>query len=133
MGTDGVQLEVVDRGDRLRRERLTRELHEHLEAEGELTAAGLRVTTAPPLPAPPGSKGTLDNVIMLLVAGAPYAQPAADALTAAIEGWCKRDRRVAVRIRDGDRSVEIVGDPTDQQRQLVSQFWSDRADDGSRR
>jgi hypothetical protein len=47
----------------------------------------------------------------------------ADVLTAALEKWCSRDRRVSVRLREGDRTVEIVGNPTKQQKELLEEFW----------
>jgi hypothetical protein len=131
MGASGVQLEVSAGGDPLREERLTRDLHEALIADEALAAAGVSVTPAPPPPPPPGSKGTVETVVTLLLAGAPYAQPAADLLTSAIKEWCSRDRRVAVRLCEGDRSVDITGDPTPEQEALIKEFWQQPDDKSS--
>jgi Effector Associated Constant Component 1 len=117
-----LQLELRSGGDRLRLERLTRELLDHLNGDPDVTHAGLTVTPSPPAPPNAGSKGVVDTAVVLLVAGAPYAQPAADALSTAIQSWCQRDPRHVVRITDGDRSVEVVGNPTRAQRDLIEQF-----------
>jgi hypothetical protein len=130
MGLPALQLEVLAGGDPLRQERLIHDLHEHLVADESLAAAGVTIAPAPPLPARRSKKGTVETVVALLVAGAPYAQPVADVLTAALEKWCSRDRRVSVRLRDGDRTVEIVGNPTKQQKELLEEFWQ-RSDGGS--
>ena len=131
MGASGVQLEVSAGGDPLREERLTRDLHKALIADEALAAAGVSVTPAPPPPPRPGSKGTVETLVTLLLAGAPYAQPTADILTSAIEKWCARDRRVTVRLRDGDRSVDVVGDPTPEQEALIKKFWQQSDDSNS--
>jgi hypothetical protein len=81
------------------------------------------VTTAGRQVAATGGKGTVTDAIAVLVAGTPYARPAADALTGAVQSWCARDRRTSVTVRDGDRSVEIVGSPTRRQTELLEQFW----------
>jgi hypothetical protein len=74
----------------------------------------------------------MTDTVTVLVAGAPYARPAADALIAAIQSWCARDRRTSVTVRDGERSVQIVGSPTRRQAELLEQFWRDEhaIDDG---
>jgi hypothetical protein len=66
---------------------------------------------APPPPARPGTKGTLETIAMLLVAGAPYAQPVADVLTAAY-GFLSQivDSRV-IRATGGNTNLGIK-DPT---------------------
>jgi hypothetical protein len=130
MGGSELLLEVSAGGDPLRKERLTRDLQNVLQSDQALAAAGVSVIVAPPPPAPPGAKGTFEAVLTLLAAGAPYAQPAADVLTSAIEKWCSRDRRVTVRLRDGDRSVDVVGDPTPEQEALIKEFWQ-QSDDSS--
>jgi hypothetical protein len=130
MGLSALQLEVLAGGDPLRQERLIRNLQEHLMADERLSATGVTIVPAPPPPARPGTKGTVETIAMLLVAGAPYAQPVADVLTAALEKWCSRDRRVTVRVREGDRAVEVVGNPTKQQKELLEEFWQ-RSDEDS--
>jgi hypothetical protein len=117
-----LQIELCSGGDRLRVERLTRELLDHLNGDLDVIDAGLTITPAPPTPPDAGSKGVVDTAVVLLVAGAPYAQPAADALSTAIQSWCKRDPRHVVRITDGERSVEVVGNPTRAQRDLIEKF-----------
>ena len=131
MGNAMVRLEVLARGDPLRQERLTCELYNVLATDNALAGTDIKVSSAPPAAALPGSKGTVETIIALLVAGVPYAQPAADVLTSAIERWCSRDERVVVRIKDGDRTAEIVGNPTDEQREMLDEFWRGRGGDGA--
>ena len=116
-----LRVQVLAGSDPLRIERLTDDLLSTLAAS-DITRAGLTISPVGRT-TEPGSKGNLEAVVALLVAGAPYAQPAAEVLTAAIQGWCARDRRVTVLITEGDRRVEIVGDPTPAQRELVDDFW----------
>jgi hypothetical protein len=130
MGASELLLEVSAGGDPLREERLTRDLHNVLQSDQALVAAGVSVVVAPAPPAPPGVKGSFEAVLTLMAAGAPYAQPAADVLRSAIEKWCSRDRRVTVRLRDGERSVDVVGDPTPEQEALIKEFWR-QSDDSS--
>jgi len=131
VGDAMVRLEVLAGGDPLRQERLTRELYNALATDTVLAGTDIKVSSAPPAAVLPGSKGTVETVIALLVAGAPYAQPAADVLTSAIERWYSRDERVVVRIKDGDRTAEIVGNPTDEQREMLDKFWRGRGGDGA--
>jgi|SRR4051812_26957716 hypothetical protein len=130
MGAPKLLLEVLAGGDPLREERLTRDLQDVLQSDQALAAARVSIVAAPPPPAHPDAKGTFEAVLTLLAAGAPYAQPAADILTSAIERWCSRDRRVTVRLRDGDRSVDVVGEPTPEQEALIKEFWQ-QSDDSS--
>lgn len=116
-----LRVQVLAGSDPLRIERLTDDLLNALVGS-DITRAGITISPVGRTTGP-GGKGTLETVVALLVAGAPYAQPAAEVLTAAIQGWCARDRRVRVLISEGDRQVEIVGDPTPAQRELVDDFW----------
>lgn len=121
-----MHVEVLAGSDPVRIERLTHNLLDTLSTS-DVSRAGVTISPVTRA-AGPGSKGTLEAVIALLVAGAPYAQPAAEVLTAAIQGWCARDRRARVLVSDGDRRVEIVGNPTPAQQEIVDEFWRQGAD-----
>ncbi|MDN5916648.1 MAG: hypothetical protein L0I76_16350 [Pseudonocardia sp.] len=120
-----LRLGVQAGADPRRVERLTRELHDALTADDDVRAAGITVSPAPPPEAEPGAKGTIETAAALIVLGRYFARPAADALIAAIQSWCARDRRVTVTLTDGDRSIDIVGSPTGAQKDMVEGFWRD--------
>jgi hypothetical protein len=116
-----LRVQVLAGSDPLRIEQLTHDLLGTL-SNSDVARTGVTISPVTRV-AGPGSKGNLEAIVALLVAGAPYAQPAADVLIAAIQGWCARDRRVRVLVSDGDRRAEIVGDPTPTQREIVDDFW----------
>lgn len=117
-----LHVEILSGRDPLRREQLTRALHTALSGDHRLRDVRIEPLSAGP--PSEGAKGSIEAAVALLIAGAPYARPTADALIGAIQSWCDRDRRTTVRITDGDRSVDVVGDPTPEQRALVEQFFS---------
>jgi hypothetical protein len=125
-----LQLEVAAGADPLVRERLTNDLCRTLLADPGIDAAGL-VITSPQPSSSPGAKGPVTDVVAVLVAGTVYARPVADVLIAAVQSWCARDRRISVKIRDGDRRAEFVGSPTRRETELIERFFSDRGDNDS--
>ena len=113
-----LRLEVSGAGDVLRQERLTRDLRDELAALGGIDVA----FGAPNGPSGEGRKGTLEAAVALIAAVATLGRPTAQVLVTAIQEWCVRDSRRVVRLKDGDRSLEITGDPTEAQQHAIEEF-----------
>lgn len=113
-----LQLEVVAGSDVLRHERLTRDLCDDLS-----TLSGVNVSfEAAAAPSGEGRKGTMATVLTLIATITTMGRPAAQVLIAAIQEWCARDGRRIVRIKDGDRTLEIIGNPTGAQQSAIEEF-----------
>jgi hypothetical protein len=113
-----LRLEVGAGDDVLRQERLTRELRDAL-----VTLAGIDVAFgAPAGPSGEGRKGTVETVLTLIATITALGRPAAQVLITAIQEWCVRDSRRVVRLKDGDRSLEITGNPTGAQQRAIDEF-----------
>lgn len=114
---------MLDAGDDpLRNERLVADLEQVLGGIPELRSADVMVRRASE-PATgvqrQGAKGVAEIGAMLLLLGPVYAGPVAEVLCTAIRGWAERDRRVVIRARNGDREVEITGNPRRRHEALV--------------
>lgn len=117
------RFEVRSGEDPLRQERLTRALSTELNA-----VDGVEVQFITPTDVRSGSKGTVETAALLLAATAPLARPTAEAVKAVLTGWLARDRRTVVRATVGDRTLEIIGDPSPtQQEALDSLLFSGQA------
>lgn len=113
-----VRLEVSAGGDVLRQERLTRDLRDELTAlEGIDIAFG-----APDDPGGEDHKGTLETAVALIVTITTLRGPITQLLVTAIREWCARDGRRVVHLTDGDRSLEVVGNPTEAQQHVIGEF-----------
>ncbi len=113
-----LQLEVGAGDDVLRQERLTRDLRDEL-----VTQAGIDVAFGTPAdPSGEGRKGTVETVLTLIATITALGRPAAQVLVTAIQEWCVRDSRRVVHLKDGDRSLEITGDPTEAQQRAIEEF-----------
>ncbi len=113
-----LQIEVGAGDDVLRQERLTRELRDKLAAlDGIDVAFGASAG-----PSGEGRKGTVETVLTLIATITALGRPAAQVLVTAIQEWCVRDSRRVVHLKDGDRSLEIKGDPTDAQQRAIEEF-----------
>lgn len=111
-------LEVSAGGDVLRQERLTRDLRDELTAlDGIDVAFGV-----PDGSSGEGRKGTLETTVALIATIATLRGPTAQVLVTAIREWCARDSRRVVRLTDGDRSLEVTGDPTEAQQHVIEEF-----------
>jgi hypothetical protein len=119
-----LRLEVVAGADPLRLERLTEDLRTTISNDKTLRSAGV-VAQRPMGSSHAGSKGSAQDVATILLETAPFALPVLSALADVIGRWCARDRRSTVRISHGDRSMEITGDPTPEQRAAIERFLSD--------
>ncbi|MEU6698840.1 hypothetical protein [Pseudonocardia sp. NPDC046786] len=117
--------------DPLRTRRFTRELHGVLAGDEQLRGQGVtaELYTASP-DREPGSKGTVENIVLLATAAA-TARPAFDALVTALQAWLQRpDRRATITMTHGDWSVTLAGEPTEQQLRAIREFRPDpNADD----
>lgn len=111
-------MEVGAGDDVLRQERLTRDLRDELATlDGIDFAFG---TSA--VPSGGGRKGTVETVLMLIATIAALGRPAAQVLVTAIQEWCVRDSRRIVHLKDGNRSLEITGNPTEAQQRAIEEF-----------
>jgi len=113
------QFEVRSGDDPLRQERLTRALSTELN-----TVDGVEVQFIAPSDVGSGSKGTVETAALLLAAAAPLARPTVDAVKAVLTEWLARDRRTIVRATVGDRTLEIIGDPSPTQQQALDSLLS---------
>jgi hypothetical protein len=99
MGEATMRLEIRSGGDRLRVERLTRELLDHLRSDRAVIDAGFTITAAPPAPPAAGSTGVLDTVVVLLTrcpvrtAGRRRAERSRPALVSPRSTSCRPDQR----------------------------------------
>ncbi len=111
-------LEVGAGNDVLRHERLTRNLRDELAVlDGVDVALG-----AAAAPSGEGRKGTVETALTLIATITVLGRPAAQVLVTAIQAWCIRDSRRVVHVKDGDRSLEITGDPTEAQQRAIKEF-----------
>ena len=86
----------------------------------ELSQLDANVTLAPATTAEAGAKGTLQAVTTVLVALA-GSQPLTQ-LSMALRDFVNRDRTRKLVVKDGDRSIEITGPVTAEQRTLIDDF-----------
>ncbi|PKW17619.1 hypothetical protein [Saccharopolyspora spinosa] len=122
--TDGEQayrIEVLDGGDPLRVERLTRSLRDELT---RLDAVS--VDFAPGGVGTAGSKSSPLADLALLAVGATggfaSSKHFASVLTTAITEWCRKERHRNIRITRGDAELNITGNPDARQQQLAREF-----------
>lgn len=112
------QLEVGAGDDVLRHERLTRDLRDELAMlDGVDVSFGAVAASSGE-----GRKGAVETVLALIVTITALGRPAAHVLVTAIQEWCVRDSRRVVHVKDGDRSLEITGDPTEAQQRAIEEF-----------
>ncbi|EQD84654.1 hypothetical protein A8924_2694 [Saccharopolyspora erythraea NRRL 2338] len=123
-GARTYRLEVLAGGDPLREERWTRSLRDDL-----VQVDGIAVDFVRDAPSAPGSKGGALADLALAVAAVASSKPLAGVLTTAINEWCSRERHRKVRITRGDAELEITGNPTADQQQLVREFMEKFEDD----
>lgn len=120
-----LELSLDAGGDPVRTERLVRDFERALvEADG-LDAWGVDVRRASARRADDagtGAKGSAEALTALVVLGPVYAQPVAEVLCTAIPSWSERNPRATVRARRGDSELEITGNPSWPQQELVREF-----------
>jgi hypothetical protein len=121
-----LQLEVRAGSDVLRHERLTRDLWDELAV---LDGVDI-VFGAAAAPIGEGRKGTVETVLTLVATITALRRPVAQVLVTAIQEWCVRDSRRVVHVKDGDRSLEITGDPTEAQQRAIEEFMRQFDDRG---
>ncbi|MGA3564615.1 hypothetical protein [Melissospora conviva] len=114
-----VQVEVFADGDVLRGERLARSLFRTLS-----NVEGIEAKLPPAAgPAEPGAKGVeaLADASMwvFLTAG---VQAGSRILLAAVQGWFEHEKHRTVRLRMGDRSIEVPAAATPGQERVIEAF-----------
>ncbi|MDG4803397.1 hypothetical protein [Micromonospora sp. WMMD980] len=114
-----VEVEVLADGDVLRGERLARSLFRSLsEAEG--LAVRLPADTAAVEPGAKGMEVVADaSMWVFLTAG---VQAGSRILLATIQAWTQRERHRTVRLKIGDRSIEVPAAATPGQERIVETF-----------
>lgn len=120
-GEQAYRIELVDGGDPLRVERLTRSLRDELTRLDAVT-----VEFAPGRKGSAGGKsGPLTDLVLLAVGAAggfASSKPFATVLTTAITEWCARERHRNVRVSKGGAELEINGNPDPRQDKLAREF-----------
>ncbi len=114
-----VEVEILADGDVLRGERLTRSLFDELS---DVEGIEARMPTGS-MVAEPGAKGAevLADASMwvFLTAG---AQAGTRILLSTIQAWVQRDKHRIVRLKIGNRSIEVPPDATPGQERIVEAF-----------
>lgn len=116
-----VRLAVLAGDDPRRIEQLTADLETALKSDRRLHETGVTITH-PSVRQRPHGKGVVQDAVAVLQASAPIAGPALGALATAVVTWCARDRRATVRVTEGERSIEISGDPSGAQQAVLDRF-----------